>query len=109
MSSESAPTVPLPESIRSLFWDCDPASVDVEKHRSFVIRRVLDRGNWEAIQWLRRTVGDAGLREWFLQRAGGGLEPRVLRFWGLILDLPRDTVDQWVKQARATPWGGRVA
>jgi hypothetical protein len=99
---------PLPEGIRALFWDCDPASVDMEQHRSFVIRRVLDRGNLEAIRWLRKTVGDAALREWFLQKEGGGMSPRKLRFWGLILDLPRETVDQWVKQVRNMPWGGRL-
>jgi len=109
MTPEPTPTAELPKGVRSLFWDCDPASVDLEKHRSFLIRRVLDRGNWDAITWLRRTVGDAALREWFLRKAGGGLEPAKLRFWGLILDLPRDQVDGWVHQARASIWGGRVA
>jgi len=98
----------LPQDLESLFWDCDFASVRLDKHRSFVIRRVLDRGDWDAITWLRRTVGDAAIRDWFIARKGRGLDPRKLRFWEVILELPTDAVDQWVRKARESSWHGRT-
>jgi hypothetical protein len=99
----------LPENLRSLFWDCDFDSVDLFEHRRFVIRRILDQGDWQAITWLRKTVGDAAIRDWFLATNGRGLDPPRLRFWGLILDLPEDQVDEWVRKAKESPWDRRVS
>jgi len=99
--------VELPERLRNLFWDCDFDTVTWEKHRAFIIRRVLDRGDWDAIQWLRAAAGDQTIREWFLAKRGGGLDPRKLRFWELILDLPKEEADKWVAEARKTTWHGR--
>lgn len=98
----------LPESLRSLFWDCDFDSLRLGEYDDFVIRRVLDRGDWESIRWLRRTLGDSAVRQWFLAKHGGGLEPAKLRFWELILDLPKDEADEWVRQARSLPWNRRI-
>lgn len=98
----------LPRDLEVLFWDVDFSSVDLDTHRSFIIRRVLDCGDLDAITWLRRTVGDAGIRDWFLAKDGGGLEPRKLRFWGNLLDLPVDRVDDWVREARQSIWHSRA-
>ena len=98
----------LPQDLESLFWDTDVGSIDLAEHRNFIIRRVLDRGDWHAITWLRQTLGDAAIREWFLAKGGGGLDPRRLRFWGLILELPKTQVDEWVRKARQSTWHQRI-
>ena len=97
----------LPQNLAALFWDCDFSSIDLQRHRSFIIRRILEQGNWQALSWLRQTLGDRLIREWFLKKQGGGLDPRRLRFWGLVLDLPIRDVDAWVRKARANPWQGK--
>jgi hypothetical protein len=97
----------LPLELKSLFWDCDFATVNMEEHHNFIIRRILDRGDWDNITWLRHNLGDAAIRDWFLSKAGGGLDPRKLRFWGLILDLPEQSVDEWVNKAHMSVWHGR--
>lgn len=99
----------LPEKLRSLFWDCDFDSLRLGEHDSFVIRRILDRGNWDSIKWLRRTLGDDAIRQWFMAKHGRGLDPPKLRFWELILDLPKSEVDEWVRRARTSTWHGRAA
>ena len=98
----------LPQDLERLFWDCDFGSLSLTAHRKFIVRRILDRGNWDAITWLRRTVGDQVIRDWFLSKGGGGLDPRRLRFWGVILDLPVREVDEWVREARASSWHERI-
>lgn len=97
----------VPARFAGLFWDCDFAGLSLVDHSAFIIRRVLDRGDWESIQWLRKTVGDQAIAAWFLQKQGGGLDPRKLRFWELVLDLPKAEVDAWVTAARASIWGRR--
>lgn len=99
----------LQRGLKSLFWDCDFSTLELGKHRNFIIRRILDRGDWQAITWLRRTVGDGVIRDWLLERHGGGLDPRKLRFWGLILELPTAKVDEWVRDTRMSSWHRRIS
>ena len=35
---------------RRLFWDVDPATIDEQAHRRYVIQRVLERGSLEDIR-----------------------------------------------------------
>ena len=100
-------TEEIPADLASLFWDCDPCRLSLASHRSFIIGRLLDRGDWRATQWLRRVVGDGALRDWLIHKKGGGLDPRKLRFWGLILDLPDDEVDRWCMALGRNGWEGR--
>lgn len=99
--------VQLPELLRPFFWDCDYARITWTGHRDFVISRVLARGNWEAIRWLRETVGDGGLREYLAVHHGKELSPRQLRFWEVVLGIPHRTVSTWLKEPGRTVWDRR--
>ena len=98
----------LPAFLQPYFWDHDFARLDWESHRNFIIRRVLQAGNWEALIWLREQLGDNVLRRWIEEHRGGGLSPRQLRFWELLLELPHAEVNQWVAVARNTIWERRI-
>lgn len=97
-------SAPLPEDLRIIFWDYRLDDLSWEADRELVIRRVLTGGSWDAIAWLRRKLGDADLRKWLIDHRGRGLSPRQLRFWSLILGLPRQIADAWVDTARLTPF-----
>ena len=45
---------PVPDCVTRLFWDVDPAEVDLDAHADYVLERVMSRGSWEAMRWLRR-------------------------------------------------------
>ena len=98
----------LPRELERLFWDCDFRTLDLGKHRSFIIRRILDQGDSKSLAWLRHTLGDDVIRDWLLRKKGGGLDPPKLRFLELVLDLPSDVVDDWVREARKNPWHRRT-
>jgi hypothetical protein len=80
---------PLPGEVAKLFWDTDPAGVDLERHRDYVMERVMARGGWEAMCWLRRTYARARLAD-FLLRKGSRLAPRERAYWALVagVDVP---------------------
>lgn len=101
------PPVSLPESLREYFWDYSFEQLSWEVDRELIIRRLLSAGSWEAIIWLRKQVGEATLRKWLIAQRGRGLSARQLRFWSLILALPRRQVDAWVRAARAGAWSRR--
>jgi len=79
-----------------LFWDVEPEDIDLDKHRDYVVERIMARGNWEAMRWLVRHVERETLAD-FLRRKGHRLAPRERAVWSLIADVPYE----------ATPGGGR--
>ena len=88
---------PIPEDVARLLWDMDVAKVDLEQARDLVLARVMSRGTWNAMQWLRRRYATAVLAE-FVRRSGPRLlAPRDLAYWALVCG---------VELARAQPDSG---
>lgn len=98
----------LPPSLAPFFWDTDFAALSWQAYPDFIIRRVLQVGDWAALTWLRAKIGDEGLRQWLVQHAGRGLSPRQLRFWGVVLEIDRRRVNRWVTKAKASVWERRL-
>ena len=101
--------LPLRTMLRDLFWDHDFEALDWESDRDLVVSRILVSGSWQAVTWLRSRLGDQALREWLERCDGDGLSSRQLRFWELILDLPRQQVNRWLNDEARRTWEGRVA
>jgi hypothetical protein len=97
----------LPPSVAALFWECDEGSVRWDRHRDAVVERVLARGDWESIQWLRRTAGDAVVREVVVRTRGRSLSPEQLRLWQLLLALPDGDVRAWLALESRRVWDRR--
>jgi hypothetical protein len=49
------------------------------------------------------------VRDWIRQHRGRSLSRRQLRFWQLILDLPREEVDAWLEAREPDLWERRWA
>jgi hypothetical protein len=98
----------LPEILQPLFWDVEFSTLDWDSDRDLIVRRILQTGNWPAVRWLRSAWGDVALRAWLQSHAGGRLNPRQLRYWELVLNLPAQEVDRWIDRAKNNPWGRRV-
>ncbi len=71
------------------------------------MRRVLAQGGWRETRLLRSRVGDAAIRAFLLASGARGLSPDRIRFWELVLHLPRRRADAWVRAARAGTWERR--
>jgi hypothetical protein len=97
----------LPRNLRPLFWDHDFARLSWEADRDLIIHRVLAAGDWEAVRWLRRRLPRIALRDWLERRDGAGLSARQLRFWEVILELPRRQVNAWLADPARQVWDGR--
>jgi hypothetical protein len=78
----------FPAEVERLFWDVDPDTVDVVAHRDYVLERVMTRGTWQAMLWLRRTYPLEELAS-FLERRGDRLPPRDLAYWSLLCGVRR--------------------
>jgi hypothetical protein len=104
---KTRPSERLPPALRALFWDLEARRLDWARDHDLIVSRVLAQGGWREAIVLRRRVGDEGLREWILEHDARGLSPAQVRFWELVLDLPKAKADRWVRAARASVWGKR--
>ena len=73
----------LPEAVRILLWEVDPERVDSEAHRDYVMERVMTRGSWDAMRWLKRNYAREQIAD-FVRRKGLQLSPRDEAYWALV-------------------------
>lgn len=77
----------LPDGVARLLWDVDVTSIDLDRDRALVIERIMSRGTWEAMRWLRRRYAKAVLADFVRQRGPLVLSPRDLAYWALVSDV----------------------
>ena len=99
----------LPEQLRALFWEYDFDDLSWEDDSDLIVARVLERGTWSDVLWLRRTLGDVALLGWITKRQGRGLSARDLRFWEVVLSIPHAQVTAWIDQPGRSVWEFRTA
>ena len=97
----------LPKSLQKYFWDYSFKDLSWRTDRDLIIRRLLTDGSWKSIQWLRKLIGDDDLQRWLIAHQARGLSPRQIRFWSLILVLPKLQVETWTRLARSSTWSKR--
>jgi hypothetical protein len=77
----------VPESVSRLFWDVDPASLDLDRDRAFVFERIMSRGTWDAMTWLRDRYDLEAIRAFVREHGARKLAPRDLAYWALVAGL----------------------
>jgi hypothetical protein len=45
----------VPERFRSLFWDTSLGNIQIKRHARYIIERVLEFGDMDALEWLQRV------------------------------------------------------
>ncbi len=99
----------LPSELEPFFWEYDVRKLSFAKDKKTIMAKILSSATWEGVQWLRSHVSDQEIREWILERHGRGLDPKRLRFWELILDLPHEQVNAWIDRMKRSPWETRMS
>ena len=99
----------LPPFLIPLLWDVDPAVIDAEAHRGFLIGRILSTGTLESIRWARVRYGDDVIREWIVRHEGRQLTGPQIRFWETVIGLPADRVATWLASPERKIWEDRAA
>lgn len=91
---------PLPEFLRPLFWDTNFDRLRVPGHERYIVERVLEYGDDEAIRWLWRTFGPATIAD--TVRQSRAISPNTANLWALLLDIPREEIACFSKRFRIT-------
>ncbi len=91
---------PLPDFLRPIFWDTDFGQLRVPGHESYIIERVLEYGDDQAIRWLTRTFGLQAIAD--IVRQSRVLSPNTANLWALVLNIPHEEVRCFSERFRIT-------
>jgi len=90
MSATQPTTKQLPNFLRPYFWEVDFMAIQLPKHETYVIERVLEYGNDQAIGWLKKIFTPDTIAH--VVRRSGCLSRNTANFWALILDIPKEEI-----------------
>jgi len=86
-----------------LFWDVDSNTVDLLKHRKWLIKRVLEKGTREDWNKVLKHYGKDGVRE--AVRGMRSLEKKALSFTCVVLELDQSELQCSINRSfHATHW-----
>lgn len=77
----------LPVQLQRLFWDTDGQAIDPQKHRAFVLDRVLEYGGIDAVRWAEHYYGLNQLAEYFQERGQRVLSAKTRAYWRAVFTI----------------------
>lgn len=80
----------LPKFLKPYFWDVDSNRIDPQKSAQYVIARLLDRGNDQAIRWLLENYSKDLIKQVVTSRRG--FSPKTANLWALLLGIDKRKV-----------------
>ena len=80
----------LPGFLKQYFWDVDFKNLDFWLDKTFILKRVLDRGNDKALKWLLKYYTKADIKELLLTTRD--LSPKTANFWADLLNIDKRKV-----------------
>ncbi len=80
----------IPKRLWRYFWDVNVKKLDPSKKPYFVVNRLLDKGNTEAVRWVRRNYSKELIKDTFFKMRD--FNEKTGRFWSLFLKIPQDKV-----------------
>jgi hypothetical protein len=79
----------IPLSLKPFFWDVDFEDLSVRNSSHFIISRLMEHGDDEALPFLMRTYSRDELRETL--KTSRSISRRSRRFWALILEVKEES------------------
>ncbi|MDR2556577.1 MAG: hypothetical protein LBC49_02555 [Bacteroidales bacterium] len=77
-----------PSFSKNLFWDVDVNDLDMEKHKSFIVARVLDYGTWDDWKKMKNYYGLEELGK--ISQNLRSIFPESLSFISTVTNIPQE-------------------
>ena len=80
----------LPLVLKKYFWDVEFEKIGLKKHKIYILKRILEYGDEEAVRWMWKNFKKGDLKNALSNFRGYSL--KTANFWALILGMPRKEV-----------------
>ncbi len=71
----------IDSAIKKYFWDTDISKLDLAEHKTYIIERILDIGDDDAVRWLKQFYPKEDILAVALHSKR--LSPKSKNFWQL--------------------------
>lgn len=75
----------IPKRLQKYFWDINPARLNTSQYPEYVIERLLNLGDLEAVKWVWDTFGRQKIIE--VVKTGRQITPKTANFFIKLLNL----------------------
>jgi hypothetical protein len=90
MSNRQKTRVTLPPYLKRFFWEVDFDTIKLPRHETYVIERLLEYGNDDAIRWVKKTFPPETIAA--VVRKSRVLSRRTANLWALVFGIPREEI-----------------
>ncbi len=91
----------IPQSLRPFFWDVDFDNLSVRDFSHFIISRLMEHGDEQALRFLMRTYSRRELVDTL--RTSRSISRRSRKFWALLLNVEEESCSA---KRYPVPFGG---
>ena len=70
----------LPESVLKFFWGDKLEELDWEKHKKYITKTILEKGDKTAIRWLLQRVNKSYIKSLVSEKK---MDPKSENFWSI--------------------------
>lgn len=82
--------VSLPVHLRRYFWDVSFEKIDFAKSKTFILKRILEYGDEEAVAWMWKHFKKSELRDALSHFRG--FSRKSANYWATLLEMPIEEV-----------------
>jgi hypothetical protein len=100
MKASVSGEAPLPTFLHALFWEFNVRGIDIVQHADTIMGRIMERGNWQAMRWLRTAYPTDRIVSYLERRGKKVLPPREVNYWAFVSGVPEDKRVAWIREAR---------
>ncbi len=94
----------IPKEWHQYFWEVVPEKVDMKKSPFYVLERVLEYGDAEAVNKAREFYGDRMIKKMLLSTYSRGLSNRTIKRWQKILKLSPEKCERIASHRKHRLW-----
>lgn len=80
----------LPVSFKKYFWDVDFKKIALGKRKEYILKRILEYGDEEAIAWMRSNFKKSEIKNTLCNFRGYSL--KTANFWAFMLNIKKEDV-----------------
>lgn len=80
----------LPQNLKKYFWEVDTDSLEIEGNAEYIISRILEYGDREAVSWLLKNFKPALIKK--ILRESRFFSRRTANFWRLLFNMDKNKI-----------------
>lgn len=80
----------IPRQLERFFWDVDFTAIDTERNKDYIITKILEYGDFDALKWLFGNFVSDDIQQVLIERRG--FSQKTANFWRVFFNLPEDRI-----------------